>query len=289
MIESLNAWMGKVLGIPFLGSRHGADVDALVIFVHWLMLFLFVGWLAYFAYALVRFSAKRNPKADSVGVRNHVSTYLEIAVAVIEGVLLIGLAVPMWAKQVDAYPPDQDATVIRVVAEQFTWNARYPGEDGVFGKQDMLLASRENTLGYIPGDENGKDDATPPMKDMRVPLQTVDRDGDGEPDKHDDGTLVRKPVVIHLTSKDVIHSFKVNTLRVCQDCIPGMSIPIHFEPTVANKYLITCAQLCGSGHSKMNGWLTVMENTPDEPGGEGAFDKWLKEHVPQANAPTGFE
>ena len=50
----------------------------------------------------------------------------------------------MWAKQVDEYPADADATVIRVVAEQFTWNARYPGADGVFGKQDMLLATQEN-------------------------------------------------------------------------------------------------------------------------------------------------
>lgn len=279
--------MGKALGIPFLGSRHGADVDALVIFVHWLMLILFIGWVAYFVYVLFRFSAKRNPKADAVGVRNHLSTVLEIAVAVIEGALLIGLAVPMWAKQVDDYPPDEEATVIRVVAEQFTWNSRYSGADGKFGRQDMLLATSDNTLGYDPNDPVGKDDATPTQRDIRVPLEKVDKDGDGEPDRHADGALKYKPVVIHLTSKDVIHSFKVNTLRVCQDAIPGMSIPIHFEPTVTNRYLITCAQLCGSGHSKMNGWLTVMDNEPDAPGGQGAFDVWLQQFV--AADPGGFE
>ena len=172
--------------------------------------------------------------------------------------------------------------------EQFTWNARYPGKDGVFGRQDMLLATAENTLGYDPDDPASKDDATPPLRDLRVPLQTVDADGDGEPDRHADGELKYKPVVIHLTSKDVIHSFKVNTLRVCQDCIPGMSIPIHFEPTVTNRYLLTCAQLCGNGHSSMNGWLTVMDNEPEFPGGKGKFDKWLEQYA-TGSADTGFE
>ena len=179
----------------------------------------------------------------------------------------------------DDFPKDADATVIRVVAEQFTWNARYPGEDGVFGRQDMLLATSDNTLGYDPNDPAGKNDATAPLRDIRVPLQTVDADGDGEPDRYEDGELKHKPVVIHLTSKDVIHSFKVNTLRVCQDAIPGMSIPLHFEPTVTNRYLITCAQLCGNGHSSMNGWLTVMDNEPDIPGELGAFDSWLSQYV----------
>lgn len=267
------------MGVPMLASRHGGEVDKLVYFIHWLMILLFVGWMAYFIYVLFRFNKKANPKADCVGVKNHMSTYLEIAVAVIEAVILIGLAVPMWAKQVDDFPPDDDATVIRVVAEQFSWNSRYPGPDGEFGSQNMLYATADNPLAYDPDDELGKDDITPPLKDIRVPLQTVDKDGDGEPDKHPDGETMYKPVIIHLTSKDVIHSFKVNTLRVCQDCIPGMSIPLHFEPTKAGRYLLTCAQLCGNGHAAMNGWLTIQE--PKE------FEEWQESHKPVAAVPAG--
>src|SRR5215510_2369510 len=127
--------MNKILGLPVLASEHGKDVDNLIIYVHWLMIALFIGWLAYFAFVLFRFHRSRNPKADYVGVKNHASNYVEGAVALIEGVLLIGLAVPLWATAVDKFPKDSESTVIHIVAEQFNWNVRYPGKDGIFGKQ----------------------------------------------------------------------------------------------------------------------------------------------------------
>ena len=87
--------MEKLLGLPVLASENGRDVDLLIIWVHWLMIALFVGWLAYFAYALFRFHKSRNPKADYIGVKNHASNYIEGAVAIVEGVLLIGIAIPL--------------------------------------------------------------------------------------------------------------------------------------------------------------------------------------------------
>ena len=111
--------MNKLLGLPPLASEHGADVDRLIIYLHWVMGILFVGWLIYFFYVLVRFRKTRHPKANYVGVRTHASTYIEAAVAVVEGVLLIGFAVPLWAKAVDQFPAEKDATVIRVMAQQF--------------------------------------------------------------------------------------------------------------------------------------------------------------------------
>ena len=143
----------------------------------------------------------------------------------------------------------------------------------------MLLATSDNVLGYDAEDPLGKDDVTPPLRDIRVPLQTVDENGDGEPDKHPDGAVKYVPVVIHLSSKDVIHSFKVNTLRVCQDAIPGMSIPLHFEPTTTGRYLLTCAQLCGNGHASMNAWVSVT--TPEE------FAEWQETNKPMPDAPPG--
>src|SRR5215831_1538640 len=114
--------MEKILGLPVLASQHGKDVDNLIVYVHWLMVVLFVGWLAYFLYTLFRFHRSRNPKADYIGVRGHASNYIEGAVALVEGVLLIGVAVPLWARTVDKFPPDKDSTVIQVVAQQFAWN-----------------------------------------------------------------------------------------------------------------------------------------------------------------------
>src|SRR5882724_4137905 len=96
-------WFAKLLGMPPMYSSNGQDVDDLIIYVHWLMLALFIGWIIYFGYAVWRFQASRNPKADHVGVKNHASTYVELAVAGVEAVLLIFIAVPLWAKAVDKF------------------------------------------------------------------------------------------------------------------------------------------------------------------------------------------
>src|ERR1051325_2469188 len=148
--------MEKLLGLPVLASEHGKNVDSLIIYVHWLMIVLFVGWLAYFAYALFRFHRSRNPKADYVGVKNHASNYIEGAVALVEGVLLIFVAVPLWAKSVDKFPDKSKATVIHIVAQQFQWNALYAGKDSEFGKQDMKFVSAKNVFGVDPADPLGK-------------------------------------------------------------------------------------------------------------------------------------
>ena len=250
--------MEKLLGLPVLASEHGKDVDNLIIYVHWLMIVLFVGWLAYFAYALFRFHRSRNPKADYVGVKNHASNWIEGAVALIEGVLLIGVAVPLWAKAVEKFPDPKQSTVLQVVAQQFAWNVRYSGKDGEFGKQDMRFVTSENVFGIDPSDPKGKDDV-PGLNEIHVPLV-----------KNPDGKT--RPVIIYISSKDVIHSFKVIALRICQDAIPGMRIPIWFRPTQEGRYQINCAQLCGNGHFSMAQGVLVIES-------QAAFDKWLASKV----------
>jgi cytochrome c oxidase subunit 2 len=105
--------MEKLLGLPELASVHGGDVDKLIIYVHYLMGALFVGWTAYFLYAIWRFRCSRNRKADYVGVTNHNSTYLEAAVAIVEVVLLFGFAVPLWARAVDKFPAENESVTVR--------------------------------------------------------------------------------------------------------------------------------------------------------------------------------
>jgi cytochrome c oxidase subunit II len=248
--------MEKLLGLPVLASEHGKDVDNLIIYVHWLMIILFVGWLAYFAYALFRFHRSRNPKADYVGVKSHASNWIEGAVAVVEGVLLVGVAIPLWAKAVDKFPADSESSVIQVAAQQFAWNVRYPGKDGVFGKQEMKLISAANVFGTVPAevDPKGADDITG-LNEIHVPLV-----------KNAKGEI--KPVIAYITSKDVIHSFKIIALRVTQDAIPGMRVPVWFRPTQEGRYQINCAQLCGNGHYSMSAGFLIVEN-------QEAYDKWL--------------
>ncbi len=253
--------MIKLLGLPPLASEHGADVDKLILYVHWLMAVLFVGWLAYFFYVIFRFRRTNNPKADYSGVRSHASSYIEGAVAIVEGVLLLGFAIPLWAKAVDKFPPAKESTVIRVMAQQFLWNVRYPGPDGEFGKSDLKFVNSTNAWGVDPSDPKGKDDFSPAgSNEIFVP--------------------VNKPVIAYITSQDVVHSFKVNPLRVTQDAIPGLMIPIWFKPTREGQYLINCAQLCGNGHSAMRGYVNVIS--------QEKYDQWVAERTKAAStAPAG--
>jgi cytochrome c oxidase subunit 2 len=251
--------MEKLLGLPVLASEHGKDVDNLIIYMHILMGVLFIGWLGYFIYVLFRFHRSRHPKADYTGVTSHASSYIEGAVALVEGVLLVCVAVPLWAKAVEVFPKESDSVVMQVVGQQFNWNARYPGKDGVFGKQEMRLVTSENIFGVDPNDPAGKDD-----------IVTVS-------EFH---AVVNKPVIAYISSKDVIHSFKIIAMRVTQDAIPGMRIAIWFKPTKVGRYQINCAQLCGNSHSAMSAGVLVVESQAD-------FDKWMASKKP--GAATSFE
>jgi cytochrome c oxidase subunit 2 len=179
-------------------------------------------------------------------------------VAGIEAALLLFVAIPLWAKQVDKFPTEAESTVIQVMAQQFAWNGRYAGPDGTFGKQDAKLVSQSNTFGVDPNDEKGKDDVQV-LNEIHVP--------------------VNKPVIAYISSRDVIHSFKVPAMRVTQDAIPGMRIPIWFKPNKEGRYQIYCAQLCGNGHASMAGGFLVVES-------EDAYNTWMKSKV---GAATSFE
>ena len=253
--------MNGPLGLPVAASAHAAEVDQTIVYIHILMAVLFVGWILFFIYALYRFRSKRNPVADYKGVTSHTSTYLEIGVAIIEAILLIGFSVPLWAKRVAAFPPESEAVVVRVVGEQFAWNIHYPGPDGRFGKTDIkLIDLQTNPLGLDRSDPDAKDDITT-VNQLHLP--------------------VGKPAIVKLSSKDVIHGFNLTEFRVKQDAIPGVVIPLWFVPTITTEdmrkrlgqddfvYEIACAQLCGLGHYSMRGYVTI-----DSPEG---FQAWLGE------------
>ena len=257
----MNDWFAHhLLGLPELASTNGQAVDDLMVYVHWLMLVLFVGWIIYFGYVLWRFNDSRGQKADYHGSKSKIPSYVELLIVGIEAVLLVGVAVPIWAKNVDHFPKPEDSTVIQIMAQQFAWNARYPGVDGKFGRQDMKLIASDNVFGVDPADPAGKDDVQV-LNEIHV--------------------VLNKPVLIYLSSKDVIHSMKLVAMRMTQDAIPGLRIPCTFTPTKIGRYQIECAQLCGNGHAAMAGGFIVVQSQTD-------FDAWLKSKSGSA-APASFE
>jgi len=242
--------MGELLGLPAQASAHAGEIDQMIILIHYLMFILFIGWGIYFIWVLIRFRAKANPKADYAGVTSHTSSYLEIAVAVIEAVLLIGFAIPAWADRVNEFPPESESTVVRMIARQFEWHAHYPGADGRFGRRDLSLITPTNVVGLDRSDPNAADDVVS-INRMNLP--------------------VGKPAIVYLSSQDVIHSLGIAEMRVKQDAIPGMEIPVWFEPTRTGDYQINCSQLCGLGHYRMKAEVSVQP--------QAEFDAWLAEEL----------
>ena len=241
--------------MPVQAAAHAAEIDQMTVLVHWLMAVMFVGWGLYFAFVLFRFRRGANPVASYTGAKGKISKGTEVAVALIEVVLLVFYAIPAWAKRVKALPSENEAVVVRVVAEQFAWNMHYPGPDGRFGRTDIALISAENPLGLDRRDAAAKDDITT-INQLNLP---VDR-----------------PVLLHLSSKDVIHSFGLIEMRVKQDIVPGMQMPVWFIPSRPGEYEIACSQLCGLGHFRMRGFVTVQSAAD--------YDKWFAEQERELSA-----
>jgi len=264
MLESLGK-LSESLGLPIMSSSHGHQIDTVIGWVHWLMIFLFVGWGIYLIYALFRFNSKANPVADYNGMKSHFNQYVEIGVIVFEAFLLVGLSLPLWSQLKTDIPDKSDVHEIRVVAQQFAWNIHYPGEDGIFGSTDVNLVDEESNPIGLDRKGNGSDDIVT-INQLHLP--------------------VNEQVLIYLSTKDVIHNFSLPEMRVKQDAIPGMEIPIYFTPTMTSKdflqmlkgtareglgYEISCAQLCGNSHYRMKGYVTI--ETEEE------FNEWLAEEA----------
>ena len=258
----------KLLYLPPLASAHGGALDRMTLWVHVLMLVLFVGWSIYFVIVLMRFSAAKRPKANPEGVQNHASTYIEVGVIIAEAVLLLGFSIPLWAERVNHFPAENEAVVVHVIGQQFAWNIHYPGPDGKFGKTDpKLVDAQSNPIGLDRSDPAAADDVVT-VNQLHLP--------------------VGKPAIIHLSSLDVIHSFALQEMRVKQDAIPGMSTPVWFIPTVTSddmkkrigdekwSYEISCAQLCGLGHYRMRGYVTI--DTPEQ------YQAWMDSEVKKAKS-----
>jgi cytochrome c oxidase subunit 2 len=240
--------MLELLGLPPQAATHAADIDQMTAVVHWLMLALFVGWGIFFVFVLVRFRRSANPKASYTGAKGKFAKGTEVAVAVFEAILLLVYAIPAWATRVAAFPSESEAVVVRVTGEQFAWNIHYPGADRQFGRRDIKLITPDNLIGLDRTDPSAKDDIVE-INQLNLP--------------------VNRPALIHLSSKDVIHSFGLVEMRVKQDAVPGLDIPVWFIPDRIGEYEISCSQLCGLGHFRMKGFLSVKS--------EADYQTWLAE------------
>ena len=197
-----------------------------------------VAWGAFFLYCVFRFRARTARPAAKAGPLRPLFPVLAIAlVAIGDAVVLTTAALPAWLAHTTPPDPTTMPLEVHVVAEQFAWHVHYPGPDRQFGPTSSTLISASNPLGIDRRAETARDD----IGLTNVLTVPVDR-----------------PVILLLSSRDVVHSFTLNEMRVRQDATPGMLVRTWFTPITTGHWEIACSQLCGLGHYRMRGSLSVL-------------------------------
>ncbi|MBI4355619.1 MAG: cytochrome c oxidase subunit II [Candidatus Omnitrophica bacterium] len=205
--------------LPESASTVAPAIDRLFYIILWITGVIFFAVEGLLLFFLVRYRARPGRAAHYT----HGNERIEIIWTVIPALILVWLSVAsqrLWAQIRDPRRFPANAFTVEVLAEQFAWNIRYAGADGIFGTPDDVTT----------------------VNQLHMP--------------------VNQPVLVRLSSKDVIHSFFVPVFRLKQDAVPGLTIPVWLQATKTGHYEIACAELCGLGHYRMRGYLTI-ETLPD--------------------------
>lgn len=223
-------------------TANARDIDHQYHLTLWITGILFVA--AQLALALAVFSFRDRGQRARFFAGNLAVEIVGGAAAIVIFLGLGFLGRKAWAAARYTGPPT-GSLQIEVTEMQFQFVFRYPGPDGRFGRIDpaLISASTGNTLGIDPNSPEGNDDIVT-SGTLAVP--------------------VGRPIELLLRSQDVVHSFFVRELRLQQDAVPGLVIPVHFTPDKVGDYDIVCTQLCGLGHSKMHAVLKVVTDTDYE-------------------------
>lgn len=240
--------------LPRNVSHFGHEIDFMIYVILWLT--GITGVLVFST--MIYFIVKYRHRAGVGAIHSHGNNTLEVVWTTIPVFIFLGLAIygnEMWGRMRMQKPP-ADSLQVAVVGEQFGWNIRYPGPDGKLAKMDAHKIGKENPFGVDPNDPDGKDDFTT-YNEVVFP--------------------VNKPVQLHLSSKDVIHSFYVPEFRLYQDMVPGRVYDfVWLKADATGNFQLACNQLCGQGHYKMFGKLAVVP--------ESDYAAWARGKAPATTA-----
>jgi cytochrome c oxidase subunit 2 len=220
-------------------------VDNTIIITFWITGVVFVAVIMFMAYCVFRYRHREGSRAAYEPENKKLEWWLTIVTTVgVAGMLAPGLFV--WNEFVSV--PD-DAAEFEVMAQQWQWSFRLPGDDGVLGTSDSRNISFDNPFGLNPDDPDGLDDILIQGDDLHVPLD--------------------RPVKVLLRSIDVLHDFYVPEFRAKMDMVPGSVTYFWFTPIRTGTFEILCFELCGTGHYAMRGYVVVDE--------ENDYQAWLQE------------
>jgi cytochrome c oxidase subunit 2 len=228
-------------------ASNWGGMDDTIILTFWITGAVFVDICLFLAYCVWRYRyredrvAEYRPEDKKIEFRLTALTTLGVIALLAPGLLV-------WKNYVTV---PEDALKIEVVAYQWGWKYRLPGEDGVLGKTNIKFINDDNPYGLILDDPNGKDDLIVDSDELHLQIDV--------------------PVKFELRALDVLHNFYVPQFRGKMDMVPGTITFYWLIPTRVGDFEVLCAEFCGTGHYAMRGRV-IVDN-------EEKYNIWLAEQV----------
>ena len=228
-------------------ASNWGNIDSTILLTFWVTGAVFVAICLFMAYCVWQYRYRPERKAEYKPEDKKLELRLTLLTALgVVALLAPGLVV--WNKFISV---PSDALKIEVVAYQWGWNYRLPGDDGVLGKTSIDLMNDDNPYGLDPNDPNSKDDILVMDADLHL--------------------KINQSVKVELRSLDVLHNFYVPQFRAKMDTLPGIISYYWFIPEKKGEFEILCAEYCGTGHYAMRGKVIVDE--------EQDYSNWLAKQI----------
>ena len=270
----------SVILLPDAASLEGENYDTL--YVVTMVLILIVQAITQFLlfYFAFKYRGIKGRKALFYADSHKLELIWTIVPAVVlAGLVLYGLSV--WIDVMDTSDAE-NPLIVEVYAKQFSWEARYAGEDNELGLANVRNIQGINTMGVDMSDKNALDDI--PVRELRLPKG--------------------RKVIFKFRSQDVLHSAYMPHFRAQMNCVPGMVTQFAFTPSLTTEemrlndktiakveginkiraekgedpyefdYLLLCNKICGSSHYNMQMKIIVQE--------EADFNAWIKDQKTMA-------
>ncbi len=227
--------------LPENASKEGERIDFVFWFVTAICIAIFSVVASVSVYSLIKFRAK--PDDDSDGPPIHGHTGIEITWTVIPLILVIAMIVVSSVALAQNDRDPSGSMRVEILGQQFAWIVAYPPP-----------GAPENMEGFVCIEAQGAriNRRCKTSPNLVLPLD--------------------RPARLHLTARDVIHSFWVPEFRQKQDAVPGLETEITVTPTKLGNFPFICTELCGLGHALMRTRAIVMS--------ESRFEDWRRRRGP---------
>ncbi len=246
--------------LPESASEHGISIDWLMNFnmlIIWIVFLLTNSALFFMAW---KYYGRDGARATYF-THNNKLEMLWTGVPAVVLFVIVFLGIRLWVSTTT--PAEKNVRVIELYAKQFSWTARYAGEDNKLGAANYKLILDANVLGLDSSDLAVADDI--------IITDTV-------------FLPVNEEVNFRMRAQDVIHSAYMPHFRAQINCVPGMETFFHFKPIKTTEemrvitgnpefdYLLLCNKICGASHYNMQ--LKIVVGTKEQ------YSAFIKRHTP---------